>query len=1049
GITPVRGLDFATMTFTFTAVVYWWAVLRERMFSVTPIARSTVVENIDDLVIVLDTQGRMIDFNRAAATALGLSPRSIGQATDSLLPAWGELFRSCLDLPALRQEVTLRPGGELRIYDLTLSPVQDNGGRTVGRLFIFHDITERKRAEEVLRQRTHLLGALLSSLYASVLVVTKEGRVEYANQAFCNLFELAESPSDLVGLNSAEMIRKIASAYTNPDDAVARIRQIIEQDQPVRGEEVVMRRGRTYLRDFVPIWIEGQLYGRLWHHQDITERERTKAALEDRLRFEALLTELSAALVNVPADAVYPEIKRGLERIARFLNVERCSLVEFAQETGESWTIYTYAVPGIPSEVGVNVSSLHWYVETLRRGEPVRVETVSDLPPEAAAEREYFLQSGMKSHLALPLIVGGRFLGVIGLASFSVARTWPDDLVQPLHLIARVFANALRRRQVEQALRVERDFALQVMNAMGQGLTVTDAESRIVFANAAATRMLGYAPEELIGQTGYAHTVPEDIPILREARQARVAGQVTSYELRMIRKDKSIMPTLLSGSPRLRDGQYVGAIITLTDLTELKRKEEALQQAHAAAEKARQEAEVANRAKSAFLANMSHELRTPLNAILGYVQVLQRDPAATDYQQERLGIIRQSSEHLLGLLNDILDLSRIEAGRMELLRGEFELPRFVKNLVAIFEERAANKYLQFRFESPADLPAVVIGDEKRLRQVLINLLGNAVKFTHQGEVRFQVSWHTSGLRFAVQDTGPGIPSDELDAIFLPFQQGKGRPGDIEGTGLGLAISRRLVESMGGRLGVESTVGQGSTFWVEVALPRGEMSEAAPVKPAQVIGYKGPRRRVLVVDDKPANRAVLRDLLVPLDLEVIEAADGQAGVELAQTQSPDLVLMDLIMPGLDGLEATRKIRALPLPHMVIIGISASAFEEDRQKSQEAGCDDFIPKPIQVDEVLDKLQRRLGLEWIQESTPAAGKENQRETVIILPPPDELAALEELARLGDIEAIQQRADELAQRDPQLQPFADKVDHLGKAFLIDRLRKLLKSYRADGLRQ
>ncbi|MCP4403472.1 MAG: response regulator [bacterium] len=474
---------------------------------------------------------------------------------------------------------------------------------------------------------------------------------------------------------------------------------------------------------------------------------------------------------------------------------------------------------------------------------------------------------------------------------------------------------------------------------------------------------------------------------------------------------------------------------------------------------AKEAAEAANRAKSAFLANMSHELRTPLNAILGYAQILQRDPAATEFQSDRLHVIRQSGEHLLSLLSDILDLSKVEAGRMELRPTEFHFAGFLKMLTENIRIQAKQKELRFSYTPSPDLPVAVQGDEIRLRQVLINLLGNAVKYTEKGSITLRIAKSEIGnVKFEIEDTGPGIPPDEMDQIFSPFQQASQHVGTGTGTGLGLTITKRLVDLMGGELGVESTVGRGSTFWVEVSLPPVESwtEEIQPIH-APIIGYIGSRRTVLVVDDKSVNRAVLLDLLAPLGFEVVEADGGREGVAQATACHPDLIFMDLVMPDPDGFEATRQIRkavsSIQYPvssiqyRPVIVAISASVFDEDRQRSIDAGCDDFLSKPFKADEVLNTVRHHLGLEWIYAENAPMTEDAEEETsaTMIAPPPDTVDVLLEFARLGDIGAIRHQAEELMQQDPQLKPFATELLQLAKGFHIDTIRTLLATYTGE----
>jgi signal transduction histidine kinase/DNA-binding LacI/PurR family transcriptional regulator/DNA-binding NarL/FixJ family response regulator len=486
---------------------------------------------------------------------------------------------------------------------------------------------------------------------------------------------------------------------------------------------------------------------------------------------------------------------------------------------------------------------------------------------------------------------------------------------------------------------------------------------------------------------------------------------------------------------------------------------------------ARDAAEAANAAKSAFLANMSHELRTPLNGILGYVQILAHAADLRPPQAQGLQVIQQSGEHLLTLINDILDLAKIEAGKLELMPSSVHFPTFLDGIIGIIRARAEAKQLIFRFEPGTRLPSVIRADETRLRQVLLNLLGNAVKFTEQGRVTLRVSVvsgeapaltttatpaapsildarppSTIMIRCEVIDTGVGIHPDDLPKLFRPFGQ-IGDPRQYrEGTGLGLAISQQLLQYMGCTLQVESQLGGGSTFWFDLTVPvAADDVIEAPTSDRTIVGYAGPRRTILVADDSATNRSFLVDLLTPLGFTMLEAADGPTALAHAQAQRPDLILLDLLMPGLSGVEVARAIRCQPdLRSMAIIATSASVFDIDRQQSLLAGCDAFLPKPIRVELLLELLATHLELRWryaeVEQSEPAQG--NGADVMSLVPPREELARLFELASIGDILGLRAYAAQLAEHDPALRAFADRLERLASQFEVERLRALLNEY-------
>jgi len=453
-------------------------------------------------------------------------------------------------------------------------------------------------------------------------------------------------------------------------------------------------------------------------------------------------------------------------------------------------------------------------------------------------------------------------------------------------------------------------------------------------------------------------------------------------------------------------------------------------------------AESASQAKSHFLANMSHELRTPLNAVMGYAQLLMRDTTLAQRHNDAAHTIHDSGAHLLTLINDILDLSKIEAGKFELYPASVDLPGFLHGIGAIMRVRTEEKALDFAFDLADDLPEFVLADEKRLRQVLLNLLSNAAKFTDRGGVTLSVSTlMTQGnqvrLNFAVRDTGIGIAPDDVANIFKPFEQVGTNDRRAGGTGLGLSITRQLIEMMGAELKVESTPGEGSLFWFDVDLAITHDQPTGTDRARDCTGYRGPRKRMLVVDDITANREVLVAMLDELGFVVEQAPDAHAGIAQALSHPPDLVLMDIRMPGMDGLEAIHALRCDPLFDAVpIIAVSSGISPENQARALAAGACSFLPKPLERGELVRLVGDALNVDWIIE----AEHETQTAPPMLQPKPEELGALHEAALAGNMRLVRAQAEHLAQTDPAYQPFADAVTGMARAFQSQALLALIE---------
>ena len=471
-------------------------------------------------------------------------------------------------------------------------------------------------------------------------------------------------------------------------------------------------------------------------------------------------------------------------------------------------------------------------------------------------------------------------------------------------------------------------------------------------------------------------------------------------------------------------------------------------QARHAADQARQAADLANQAKSRYISAISHELRTPLNSILGYAQLMGEDASIPPHRQQAVSVIKRGGEHLLSLIEGTLDIARIESGKLTLSPKPLHFADFMQDLASLFELEAQAKGLSFEYAETGTLPAVVRADEKRVRQILINLLGNAIKFTAQGQGSFRLRYAREMAHIEIEDTGPGLSAQEHERIFEPFTRANTAGPAAPGSGLGLTIAKMLTDLMGGELTVHSTPGVGSVFKVKLFLPevhakpdaRGNADSAATRVRKPRLGYAGPRRRVLVVDNEEADRELLMHLLQPLGFELRTAASGHDGLDLlAAGYQPDVIFMDLAMPGIDGWETIRRLRALGHGSARLAIVSANAFDKGLENDVGLPPEDFMLKPVRHSELLDWLERRLSLTWLDSPVATLPAAQTPMAALVVPTPAQLEALREVVNLGYYRGILNQLDEIEAAQPECALWASELRTLARQFQFEALGQRL----------
>lgn len=974
----------------------------------------SLVENLPQYIFRKDLKGRYTFVNQQFCLKEGKPPEAFLGKTDAELypPDMAQNFREVdqhiFETGEIRQwfDVEKSPEGQEIYTQVIETPVYDADDRLVGVQGIFWDITEIKRTENALRESEAELRALFKGMPDVVIMLDHTGR--YLKIAPTSPELLYKPEEELRGKSLHDTFPK-----EQADLFLRHLQQSLTTQQLVKLEYSLNIGGTD-------LWFDGRIApisknAVLFVVRDITARKRAEETLRESEEKYRAIFENANDIIIIAKDGRIAFANPALEKILGYSDNEVVSrpFTEFIHPDDREMVFERY--------------KKRMAGEDVETGYQFRVLTVS------GEERWVIINSS-------PL-------------------DW-DGKRSTLNFLTDITERKKMEKEVEdQHKRLE--LALQGGNLGYWDMNLQTNETKV---NERAMRMLGYTSDEkgADGKLWWDSIHPDDHNNVSQIFNHFIGGHTKVFEIeyRAVTKQGKTVWLCSKGDIFQRNDQGIPIrmVGTIQDITERKLAEKEVIAA-------KEQAEAATQAKSVFLANMSHELRTPLNSILGYTQILKRDKNLQKQQKDAIHTIHQSSEHLLTLINELLDLSRIEAQKMELQYTDVYLPGFLNGIIEISRIRAQQEGIQFDYEMASDLPTGVRADDKRLRQVLLNLINNAIKFTNEGRVVLRVSIQSVAdketklpkacIHWEIEDTGIGISPDKLDEIFLPFHQVNKTKLTTEGTGLGLPISQNLLRLMQSELHVKSVLGTGTTFWFDLVLPVVEDITAnhdtnVGDQSCHIIGYKGYKRHALLVDDNDKNRAILREMLVPIGFEVVEAKNGKDALTTANASPPDIIFMDLVMPVMDGIEATQRIRKSPaLKDIIVIGISASAFDTTKQTSFEAGCNDFLTKPIHIEKLFRCLQLHLNLEWVYEEPSAtdSGEQQAKETLpLVIPPKEDLETLLEFAEISHITGIQQAIEKIKQSDKQFLPFVSAIEVLLENFQFKRIIEMIQTYLEKG---
>lgn len=1024
--------------------------------------QARLLDVVNHAIIATDLSGVIIYWNRYAETLYGWSAKeALGQniidvtSIQQSREEAGKVFEQLREGQSWAGEFLVQhKNGRTFPVMVNNAPFRNQAGELIGFVGISYDLSSQKRAEEALKKANASLGiaveertkdlagaiqrlqeeiiqrketeialrdseqrfrAMFEQSAVGMVLSDRTGQWLRVNQRFCEF--LGYSESELLKLSweqitySEDMLKStnlVRQFFKGEINSFTLEKRYLCKNGEVKWGHLTFSYVRSPEGD--PIYCLGVV-------EDICERKQAETQLRDRLRLETALAEVSREL----ASQQIANLSRVLQMLGQAVQANHAYLIVFELESTQLKEVYDWSDFNRPENLDrffkINRSLLPWWSEQLKQKQNLVISRIKNLPPAAEIEQNILQALNICSMIAVPIhSPSGQLWAEIGfITQGDNLKNWSDQDAQLLRIVGEMLSSYWTNQRDREKLRNSEELYSGIFQHSAESIFLLKMtqDNRFIYEtiNPSYQKTFKLTEKEVFGK------YLEEILPKKLANNFRLKfhnylkqAEAISYEEAVEFPDQTrILRTILLPI-KDESGKIVKLQGSSRDITEEKQFQTELEQAKMAAE-------AANRAKSEFLANMSHELRTPLNAILGFTQLMQRDMNLSETHREQLSIVHRSGEHLLSLINDILDLSKIELGRIYLDFQNFDFYLMLATLKEMLQVKADAKNLDFRIECSSEVPQYLETDEKKLRSTLINLIGNAIKFTEYGSIILRVSLAEYGyfppvefsgfslnpqklkLHFEIEDTGPGIALTEMDTLFQPFIQTKAGEKSAEGTGLGLAISQRFVRLMGGEITVTSKVDIGSIFKFDILCSEGTERKLLVPEVSQraiALAPNQPTYRILVIEDQWTNLKLLTNILEPVGFAVCEAQNGLEGVEIWQRWQPHLIFMDLRMPIMDGYQATQQIRIKEqqrrqakfslqanifagdnfppsssvnpqdsVDRTVIIALTASAFESNRSVVLDVGCDDFISKPFEENLLLEKIAHHLHVQYIYET------------------------------------------------------------------------------------